>query len=143
MGKAHPVGRHAVGARDGPQGDHVLIGPSVAHDAHRLDGKQHRQLLPDVIEKSCVPDLLAEDRIGLSDDGELVLRDGAQDAHRQSRPREGVPPDEGLGEAQFATELPDLVLEEDPERLHERHLELCGKASHVVVALDDDGGAPE
>src|SRR5665647_786920 len=42
VGKPHPVGRHAVGACDGPHGDYVLVGPPVAHDANRLDGKQHR-----------------------------------------------------------------------------------------------------
>ena len=41
VGKAHPIGRHAVLALDDPQSNRIFVGALVAHDADRLHRKQN------------------------------------------------------------------------------------------------------
>mmetsp|Transcript_74071 Transcript_74071/g.176644 ORF Transcript_74071/g.176644 Transcript_74071/m.176644 type:complete len:256 (-) Transcript_74071:567-1334(-) len=47
----------------------------------------------------------------------------------------------GDRKAELPTQGADLVLEEESERLDHLHLHSVGKAAHVVVGLDDAGGA--
>ena len=49
--------------------------------------------------------------------------------------------DEGLGQAKFATERADFVLEEFAQRLHELHVHALGQATDIVVRLDRHRGA--
>ncbi len=51
-------------------------------------------------------------------------------------PREGLPPDDALRQPQLLPHRPDLVLEEQTQRLDELEAHLLGQAADVVVALD-------
>jgi hypothetical protein len=62
--------------------------------------------------------------------------DRARHADREPRPRERVPPDHLLGQAEFAAHVPHLVLEQLPERFDEGELHVLLQAAHVVVRLD-------
>ncbi len=62
------------------------------------------------------------------------LRDVADDADREARAGERMPPDHALGQAELLADAPHLVLEEQAERLDEVHLHVVGQAADVVVA---------
>src|SRR3954469_5692730 len=71
VGKWVPVRSHSIGARDGAQSEHVLIGPLVAEYADAADGQQHCECLPDLVVKAGLADLLEVQRVGLSQQIEL------------------------------------------------------------------------
>jgi hypothetical protein len=50
-----------------------------------------------------------------------------------------VPPDDVRRQAKLLADQPDLVLEQRTQRLDQRELQVVGKATHVVVALDVGG----
>src|SRR5204862_5728256 len=82
-------------------------------------------------------DLLMEDRVRLPHDVQALAGDlAADDADRETRPREGLAPDEALREAELRSDRADLVLEEHPQGLDQLHLHLLGQAADVVVRLD-------
>ena len=60
----------------------------------------------------------------------------ADDAHAESRPREGLSPDDLGRQPDLLAHVADLVLEEQTQGLHEVEREVLGQPAHVVVALD-------
>ena len=60
-------------------------------------------------------------------------RDLAGDADGEAGAGERVAADEGVGQAEFAAERADLVLEEFAQRLDELHVHALGQAADVVV----------
>jgi hypothetical protein len=64
-GELEEVGGHAVGGGDRAQGQHVLIGAGVAHDADRLDRQQHGEGLPDLVVEAGLADFVQVDGVGL------------------------------------------------------------------------------
>ena len=50
-----------------------------------------------------------------------------------------MPSHEGIGQAQLATERPDLVLEQLTQRLDQLQLHEVRQATDIVVALDHMG----
>ena len=53
--------------------------------------------------------------------------------------REGLAPDEPLGQAELGADGADLVLEQHAQRLDQLELEVLGQAADVVVGLDRRG----
>src|SRR5699024_3099168 len=49
---------------------------------------------------------------------------------------EGLPADDRLGQPELTPDGTDLVLEQQPQRLDERELDVVGQATDVVVTLD-------
>src|SRR5262249_52065850 len=82
------------------------------------------------------PDFLDVDFIGEPQDVELLTRDRAWAANGKSGPGKGMPADEGLGQTQFATEHPHLVLEQFAQRLDQLHVHALGQPADVVMRLD-------
>ncbi len=64
------------------------------------------------------------------------LVDLADDPDRQARAGERVPVDHRLGQAEREAELADLVLEQRPQRLDQRELQVVRQPADVVVRLD-------
>src|SRR5258705_2336705 len=74
-GQSRPVGRHAVGRGDGADGDHVLVGALVAHDADRLDRQEDGERLPEVAVEAGPTDLLLHHGNRPSHDSETLWID--------------------------------------------------------------------
>ena len=64
---------------------------------------------------------------------EAFLGDFAQAAHRQAGTGEGMALDELLGQPQFQTEPPHLVLEQVAQRFDQLEPHLLGQTADVVV----------
>jgi hypothetical protein len=67
-GQPRPVGGHAVRRADGPDGHDVVVGPLVPHDAHRADGQEDREGLPELVVETGLEDLLLHDGIRVAHD---------------------------------------------------------------------------
>src|SRR5258706_6326931 len=142
VGQAYPVGRHAVHRLYRPERHRVLVRAVVAHHPDRPHQQEHREGLPDLPVEAGRLHFLDQDRVRLAQQVEPVLRDGPQAAHRETRPGEGLAVDELVVEAQLLADLPDLVLEQLPQRLDQLELERLRQAADVVMALDHRRGAP-
>ncbi|ETW14695.1 cytosine deaminase [Roseivivax marinus] len=129
---------HAIDRGDRPHGAGIVVGATVAHDAHGADGQQRHEGLPDLVVEAVLADLVDEDRIRLAQDVELLRRDLARAADREAGSRERVAADEALRQAEFTTERADLVLEELAQRLHQLQAHLLGQTADIVVRLDRD-----
>ena len=80
--------------------------------------------------------LLLHDGVGLAQERQALLGDVAQHADGQARPRERLPPDDLVRQAEERAQLADLVLEELAQRLDQLEAHVRGQAAHVVVGLD-------
>src|SRR5439155_14937139 len=90
--------------------------------------------------------LIEQNRIGLSQNLQPRSGDWPETADGQAGPRERVPPDRFLRQAELEAEAADFVLEQIPQRLDQLEAELGRQAADVVVRLDRrrravDGGA--
>src|SRR6266478_7209630 len=128
-GQPRPVGRHAVARGDGADGDHVLIGALVAHDADRLDRQEDGERLPEVAVEVGRADLLLDDGIRRAQDPEPLGIDRTDDAHREPGPRERLAGDDLLGDAQHAPQVAHLVLEQLAQRLEQLETHALGEAA--------------
>src|SRR5437763_2916219 len=99
--QAGPVGGHRVFGGHRAQHDRVGVRAVVAHHADGLDGGQHREALPDLSVETGPPDLLDDDGVGVLQDLDSFARDRADDAHRETRTRERLAPDELLGKTEL------------------------------------------
>src|SRR5690606_15577972 len=97
--------------------------------------------LPDLVVLTRLADLVEIDRVGLTENVELFAGDTAGAADSKARPREGVTTNKAVRNADVATELTDLVLEELAQRLDQLHVHAFWQATHIVVRLDGDGRA--
>src|SRR5665213_3558136 len=132
-----PVGCHAVFAFDGADGAGVSVGALVAHNANRLDGKQHGKALPDLAVEPGTLDFVDADGVGFLQNRDALRCDFAEDADREAGAGEGLALEDFFGHLQVAADAADFVLEEVAERLDEFELHVRGQAADVVVALDD------
>ena len=99
IGEADPVGGHAVAALDRADGDGVLVGAFVAHDADGAHGEEDGESLPDLVVEVGLLHLVDDDLVGAAQDGELAGRDFADAADGESGAGEGLAHDHFLGEA--------------------------------------------
>src|SRR5580704_14459943 len=135
------VGGHAVGRGDGAQRADIVVGARVAHHAHGLDRKQHREGLPDLVVEPGFADFVEEDGVGALEYLHALRGHLAGDADRQAGAGERVALDKMLRQAQFATERADLVLEELAQRLDQPEVHPRREAADIMVRLDRDAGA--
>ncbi len=124
VGKPGPVGRHGVLADDGPERDDLGVRPEVAHHAHRPHREEHGEGLPERAAEPRRLDLLLHDGVGVADHLEPLLGHLAQDAHGEPRAGERLAPDDLRRQAEKLAEHAHLVLEELPQRLHQREAEV-------------------
>src|SRR5438874_3638761 len=113
------VGGHSIDAGHGTQTTDVIIGAIVTHHADGPHRQQHRERLPDRVVEARVANLVEIDGVGLPEDVAFFASDLAGDADGEPRPRERMPGDEGLGQAELAAEFAHLVLEQFAQRLDE------------------------
>ena len=133
---ADPIGCHAVMAAHDAQGDGVVIGSFVSHDAHRADGQKNGEGLPNFIIPLGGSHFLDHDGIGLAHDAQALGVDSSDNANGESRTREWLAVDDFFGESEFFADSADFVFEELAQGLDELEFHALGEASDVVVALD-------
>ncbi len=140
VGDSGPVRSHEVCGGNGAQGQGVVVGPAVAHDAHGAHVGQHGEVLVHGAFQTGLGDLVAEDKIGQAQGVQLLLGDLADHTDGKAGTGEGLTHDQVLRQAQLPAQLTDLVLEQHPQGLDDLlEIHIVGKAAHVVVALDDSG----
>ena len=81
-------------------------------------------------------DLVDHDVVGVAQDLGALARHLADDAHAEPRAREGLAPDDLVGQSQLLAHVADLVLEEASQRFDEVERQVLGQSADVVVALD-------
>lgn len=102
-------GGHEVVGGDGPEGDDLVVRALVTSDTDGLDREQSGKSLRDLVIEAGGPNLLDVNGVGLLKEGDLVARDGTDDADGKTRSGEGVAANEVLGNLQQAAEVADLV----------------------------------
>ena len=105
-----PVGRHEVFGFDRPHGQHVFIGPRVAHHADALHRQQHGEDLRRLAIEPRRLDFVDHDRVGLAQRVQPLLGHFADAAHGQPRAGERMPPDDLFRQAQLQAQLAALRL---------------------------------
>ena len=138
-GQVRPVGGHGVVAGDGADRDRVAVGALVALHADAADDGQDGEALPQLAVEARLADLLLDDRVRALQHVDALARDLADDADGEAGTREGLPPDDVLGQPQLLAHGADFVLEEPAQRLDQLEVHLLGQAADVVVALDLGG----
>ena len=106
------------------------ITPDGAH------GRQHGEALPQLAVEAGPADLLDHDGVGRPQDLGPLGGDLADDAHGQARAREGLAPDDLVGQAELLADGAHLVLEQQAQRLDQVEGQVLGQPAHVVVRLD-------
>ena len=143
VGDARPVGGHKVGGVHRAQGEHIVVGSAVAHNADGAQIGQHAEILAELITPARLGDLLAHDEVRLAQRVGALLGDLPDDADGKAGAGEGLARDKLLRQLQRPAKLAHLVLEQKRQRL-DNALEACkrlGREQAVMVALDDLGVA--
>ena len=131
------LGGHEIRRGDGAQGDGVVVGALVAHDADTAHVGQRGKVLARALGHGQLVDLLAPDGVGILHDGDLLGGHIADDADGQARAGERLAGDKVLRQAQLTASLTDLVLEQVTQRLDDfLKVNIVGQTADVVVALD-------
>ncbi len=141
MRQVGPIGGHEVVGGDAADGERVVVGAGVAHDADALHGQQHGEGLRCAAVKVGGFDFGDDDRVGFAECVEAVARDFAEAADGEAGTGEGVSPDDFFRQAKLQAELADFVFEQVAQRFDEVEAELGREAADVVMELDRVGRA--
>ena len=145
-GRWRPVGGHEVVGVDAADGEGVVVGAGVAHDADALHRQQHGEGLRRAAIEAGRLDFADDDRVGLAQRVEPLLGDFAEAADREAGAGERMPPDDVFRQAELQAEPADFVFEQIAQRFDQFEAQLRRQAADVVVELDRvgravDGGA--
>src|SRR5262249_8968376 len=80
-----------------------------------------------------------EDGIGVAQGFQAFPGDVAEAAHRQTRPRKRLPPDNRIWQAERRADFADFIFKEITQRLNQLELQIRREAADVVVTLDGLG----
>ena len=137
VGDSCPVGGHEVVGGDGADGQEVVVGSVVAHDAYGADTGQDAEELCHLVFVAVFGHFIPENPVGLLEDFHLLCGDLTDDAHAQTGTGEGLPPDQLMGNAQLLAYPADLVLKQAGQRFDDvQELHILGHFDLVVVGLD-------
>ena len=140
IGEARPVGGHEIVGGDGTEGDGVIIGAFVTHDAHAVYAGEDGEVLVHLTLQARLGDFLPEDGVAFAHDFHLFGGHLADDADGQAGAGEGLPPDQFLRQAEGFAQSAHFVLKEHAQGLDQfGEAQFLGQTAHVVVALDDGG----
>ena len=138
------LGRHEIGRRDGAQGDGVIVGALVAHDADAAHIRQRGKVLTRALGHGELIDFFAPDGVGILHDGDLLRSYIANDADSQARAGERLAGDQVLRQTQLAAGLADLVLEQVAQGLYDfLKVHVVRQTADIVMALDGGRFAAE
>ena len=91
MRQLGPLRRHEIDCLNCPQGDHIFVGSSVPHDAHRFDRQKNGECLRGLLVPSGCAQLIDENRIGASQEICVFPFHFSEYPHAQARTREWMP----------------------------------------------------
>jgi len=140
IGHLGPVRRHGILAFHDAEGHGPVVGSLIPHYAHTAHGQKHGEGLPNFVIPSGLLHFVDDHGIGISQDLQLGLVDGAEAAHGQPGAGEGLAPDHFAGQPEGFADGTDFVFEKFPQRLDELEFHPLGQAAHIVVRLDQGGG---
>ncbi|MEY5025724.1 MAG: hypothetical protein RLZZ244_1252 [Verrucomicrobiota bacterium] len=140
VGHPDPVGGHAVLTFDDAEGDGVLVGTFIPHDADGTDGEEDGEALPDLVVPVAGFHLGHDNGVGFAQDAEALCGDVPEDADGEAGSRERLAVNDFLWESELGSDLADFVLEEFAQGFDELELHVFGKSADVVMALDERGG---
>ena len=126
VGETGPVRSHEVIRGDGTEGDGIVIGALIAHDADALDAGKDGEILVYMAVKAGGSDLLAEDGIGLPDDFRFFRSYLSDNPDGEAGTGEGLAPDELPRETEGFAQGADFIFEE-----HAQGLDKLGKAQFL------------
>ena len=109
---AGPFGSHEVGGSDAAQRECVRVGAAVAHDADRTIRGEYGEILVHFAIPAGIFNFFPPNGVGVPQGVEFFFGDFAHDADAQAGSREGLPPDEVIGEAEFFTKRAHFIFEE-------------------------------
>lgn len=105
-----PVGCHEIGGGHGAEGQGIVVGSAVAHDAYGTGVGEHGKILVYGFIQPGGGDPLPEDGVGVPQGIRFFLSDLADDANGEAWPGKGLTHHEIFGEAQLPAQLTHLVL---------------------------------
>ena len=128
---------HEVARHDSAQGDGVVVGAAVAHDADTAHVRQRGEVLAEALDAG-LGDFLAVNGVCFLDNLDLLGRYLADDADAEARARERLAVHEVLRQAELAAGSAHFILEEQAQRLDDfLEIDEVGQAADIVMALDD------
>ena len=95
----------------------MIVGTVIAHDADRMHIGQDSEELLEFPFKAALLNLIAENGIGFLQNANLLCGDLTDDADAEPRPRERLPPDKFMRDAELFTDCANFILEELCKRL--------------------------
>ena len=106
------VSRPPVDGGHGTDGNRVVVGPTVTHYPDRTNPWQNGEVLPDLLVKAGLLDLIPQDSVGFTNDLQLFRSDFADHPNPQARAWEWLPPNQFVRNTQHFTQFTGFILEE-------------------------------
>ena len=132
-----PVGGHGIGRSYSTQSDGSLICAFVTHHADTLHRQQDNACLPHLIVKAAITKTFYKYMVGLLKYRDFLTGHIAKYAHRKTGTGERMAAYQMLRHAERAPYGPDLIFEQEPERLAKLQIHSFRQAADIVVALYD------
>src|SRR5699024_7235616 len=135
IGDTGPVSSHKVAGSNSAEGQRIIVGAAVAHNAHGAGVGKYGEILVDVLVLTGGGDLLPVDGVGVPEGIQLLLGQIADHTDGQAGAGEGLAHDQVLGQAQLAAQLTHLILKQQPQGLDDLlEVHIVRQTTHVVVA---------
>lgn len=142
VGDARPVCGHEIIGCNCANGDQMIVGTVIAHDADRMHIRQDGEELLELAFQTALLNLITENGIGFLQNTDFLRGNLADDADAETRSRERLPPDQLMRNAELLTDRTDLILEKIGERLNRTgKFDILGHLDHIVMRLDNGGAA--
>ena len=129
-------GGHSVLGIDGANYRGPTLVSAVVLNANALDVGNYYEILPNLLGKAALVELVAKDRVCLAESVETVASDSAKASYAKTGAGEGLTVNHCVGKSKRFADYSYLVLEEELDRLAKLKLKVLGKSADVVVGLD-------
>src|SRR5699024_3849968 len=124
------------------QGNRVIVGAEIAHNADRPHVGQGSEILAQALVHAGLGDLFPVDGIGILHDAHFLGGYFADDTDSQTGAGEWLTDYQVFRNTQFQAHLADLILKEEAQRLYDLlEINVIGETAYVVVGLDHSGFA--
>ena len=107
-----PVGCHEVICRDCANRNQICVGPMVAHDTHSIYAGKDAEELRQILLIAVLFHLVSENPVRFLENRNFFSRNLTDDTHTETGAREGLTPNELMGQSQGLADFADLVFEE-------------------------------
>ena len=111
VGYSCPVCGHEVAGGDCAQGEHVVVGAAVSHDADRTAVGENCEVLADAAVQTCFGDFLTIYVVGFTQDVGFFFGHITDDADGKTGTREWLAHDEVFGQTKLTAQLAHFILE--------------------------------